>query len=95
MNLIQLITEVENPLTQMKRSDPMKSTQTPTDETPTALKRWLSPDDLFKEFGFSKSNQDKLRMNRKIPFSKVGRYVRYDRLEIDKWLVNNKVDMTA
>ena len=64
-------------------------------EEQTPLNRWLSPNDLFKEYGFSTSNQDKLRMNRKIPFSKIGRYVRYDRLEIDKWLVNNKVDMTA
>ena len=64
-------------------------------EEPTAPKRWLTPNDLVKEYDFSKSNQEKLRMNRKIPFSKVGRYVRYDRLEIDKWLMNNKVSMTA
>jgi len=64
-------------------------------EQQTPLNRWLSPNDLFREYGFSTSNQDKLRMNRKIPFSKIGRYVRYDRLEIDKWLENNKVDMTA
>jgi len=58
-------------------------------------KRWLTTDDLFKEYGFSKSNQDKLRMNRKIPFNKMGRYIRYDRLEIDKWIENNRVDVIA
>jgi len=63
-------------------------------ETNTA-KRWLTSKDLANEYGFSKSNQDKLRMNRKIPFCKIGRYVRYDRLEIDKWIENNKVDMRA
>jgi len=58
-------------------------------------KRWLTPKELEKEYGFGISNQAKLRMNRKIPFSKVGRYVRYDRLEIDKWLENNIVTMSA
>jgi len=59
------------------------------------LHRWLTPDELFKEYGFSKSNQDKLRMNRKIPFCKIGRYIRYDRLEIDKWIESNRVEMRA
>jgi len=58
-------------------------------------KRWLNPNDLLEEFGFGLSNQAKLRMTKKIPFSKIGRYIRYDRLEIDKWLENNKVDMIA
>ena len=66
----------------------MKQEQTPQN-------RWLSPNDLFKEYGFSTSNQDKLRMNRKIPFSKIGRYIRYDRKLIDLWIENNKVDMIA
>jgi len=64
-------------------------------EQPTPPNRWLSPNDLFKEYGFSTSNQDKLRMNRKIPFSKIGRYIRYDRKLIDLWIENNKVDMIA
>lgn len=71
---------------------------TPTENktpTPTTQKRWLTPDDLFNEYGFSKSNQDKLRMKRAIPFSKIGRYVRYDRIEIDKWIESNRVDVIA
>jgi len=64
-------------------------------ETTTPLKRWLDPKELASEYGFSTSNQDKLRMNNKIPFSKIGRYVRYDRIEIDKWLMNNNVEMRA
>ena len=62
-------------------------------EETAPLKRWLTPDDLVKEYDFSKSNQEKLRMNRKIPFSKVGRYVRYDRVKIDLWLENNSIDV--
>ncbi len=54
-------------------------------------KRWLSPTELEDEFGFSKSTQAKYRMDRKIPFSKLGKYIRYDRNEIDVWLEEAKV----
>jgi len=60
-----------------------------------STKRWLSPDDLADEYGFSKSTQSKMRMqssNSTIPFSKVGgKYIRYDRVAIDKWLEEHKV----
>jgi hypothetical protein len=52
-------------------------------------KRWLSPDNLEIEYGFSKSTQAKMRMasnSSTIPFSKIGSYIRYDRIKIDKWL---------
>ena len=58
-------------------------------------KRWLSPDDFYKEFGISKSTQAKMRMksNRlKIPFSKIGgKFIKYDRLLIDKWFEDHNV----
>jgi hypothetical protein len=58
-------------------------------------KRWLSPDDLQEEYGFSKSSQAKMRMasnNSTIPFSKInGKYIRYDRVAIDKWLEEHQV----
>ena len=57
-------------------------------------KRWLSPDDLVSEYGFSKSTQAKMRMatsSSEIPFSKIGKYVRYDRLLIDEWLEYHQV----
>ena len=50
--------------------------------------------DLELEYGFSKSTQSKMRMitsNSTIPFSKIGKYIRYDRVAIDKWLENNAV----
>jgi hypothetical protein len=60
-----------------------------------STKRWLSPDDLADEYGFSKSTQSKMRMqssNSTIPFSKVGgKYIRYDRVAIDKWLEEHQV----
>jgi len=59
-------------------------------------KRWLSPDDLEKEYGFSKSTQSKMRMqssNATLPFSKIGgKYIRYDRVAIDKWLEEHQVN---
>ncbi len=54
-------------------------------------KRWLSPTELEDEFGFSRSTQAKYRMDRKIPFNKLGKYIRYDRYEIDAWLEDAKV----
>lgn len=58
-------------------------------------KRWLSPDNLASEYGFSKSTQAKMRMasnKSTIPFSKInGKYIRYDRVAIDKWLEEHQV----
>lgn len=58
-------------------------------------KRWLTPDDLELEYGFSKSTQAKMRMannSSTIPFSKIGgKYIRYDRFAIDKWLEDHSV----
>jgi len=61
----------------------------------TTEKRWLSPNDLLEEFGFSLANQAKLRSHRKIPFSKMGHYIKYDRFELNQWFESNKIDMRA
>lgn len=62
---------------------------------PQYAKRWLSPDDLEQEYGFSKSTQSKMRMSSNpstIPFSKIGgKYIRYDRTMIDQWLEDHQV----
>lgn len=62
---------------------------------PQYEKRWLSPDDLEQQYGFSKSSQAKMRMTSStstIPFSKInGKYIRYDRLLIDRWLEDHQV----
>ena len=48
---------------------------------------WLSPQDLFNEYGLKLSTQAKLRMNKKIPYSKIGaKIVRYNREKINTWL---------
>ena len=62
-------------------------------------KRWLSPLDLEAEYGFSKSWQAKARMSSNacsIPYSKIGgKYIRYDRLEIDAWIEQHQVQGSA
>ncbi|CAA6805372.1 MAG: Unknown protein [uncultured Sulfurovum sp.] len=68
---------------------------TPTHQPQTPQKRFMTPKELASEYSFSTSTQAKLRMKNKIPFSKIGRYIRYDRIEIDKWIENNKVEMKA
>ncbi len=59
-------------------------------------KRWLDPTDLESEYGFSKSTQAKMRMSSNastIPFSKIGaKFIRYDRLLIDKWLEDHQIN---
>jgi predicted DNA-binding transcriptional regulator AlpA len=54
-------------------------------------KRWLSPEELESEFGISMSTQAKMRMSGKIPFSKIGGFVRYDRRKIDKWFEKHEI----
>lgn len=60
------------------------------------LARWLSPQVVAKPepegYSIPESTQAKMRMQKRIPYSKIGnRYIRYDRLELDKWLEEHKV----
>jgi len=53
---------------------------------------WLSPLDLEREYGFKISLQAKLRMDKKIPYSKInGKTIRYSRTKINQWLENAEV----
>ena len=57
-------------------------------------KRWLTPSELENEYGFSKSTQAKMRMasnSATLPFSKVGKFIRYDRHAIDAWLEDHAI----
>ena len=58
---------------------------------PAYEKNWLTPVELEKEFCFSKSRQARLRMEHKIPYSKIGNYIRYNRTDINDWLEKAKV----
>ena len=52
-------------------------------------KRWLTIQDLESEYNFKYSYQRDLRRKKLIPFSKVGKQIRYDRALIDQWLEDN------
>lgn len=57
-------------------------------------KEYLTPDELEEEYKISKSTQSKYRMARKIPFIKLGgRYIRYSREQINKWLDSHSVEV--
>jgi len=65
------------------------------------LSRWLTPDDVAKStneggYAIAKQTQAIMRMNGRIPYSKISsRFIRYDRLELDKWLENHAVIKAA
>ncbi len=58
------------------------------------IKMWLNPQDVSREFSFSTSTLAKWRMNNlNLPFSKMGKYIRYKRSDIEAWIESNKVDV--
>ena len=54
-------------------------------------KDWLSTNDLEEEFGIKISTQNKMRMAKKISYSKVGKFVRYNRTKINKMFEDAEV----
>lgn len=52
---------------------------------------WLTPIQLEDEYFFSRSRQSRLRVEKKIPFSKIGSYIRYNREAINQWLEDARV----
>lgn len=57
-------------------------------------KKYLTQDELEAEFLISKSTQSKYRMQKKIPFIKIGgRYIRYSREQIEAWLDSHSVEV--
>ncbi len=56
------------------------------------LKEWLNPREVNQEFSFSTSTLAKWRMDKiNLPFSKMGKYIRYNRSDIEVFIESNKV----
>ncbi len=55
------------------------------------LKEWLSPLELEEEFGIKRSTQNKMRMKKVIPYSKLGKFVRYSRTKINQMFEDAEV----
>ena len=59
-------------------------------------KGWINPQEVNKEYGFSTSTLAKWRMDKiNLPFSKMGRYIRYRRSDIIKFLEKNKIEVAS
>jgi len=54
-------------------------------------KRWLNPSEFYYKYDITEETQGKYRMDKKIPYSRIGGFIRYDVIDIDQWLVNHKV----
>ena len=61
----------------------------------TPFTKWITPKELNAEYGFGLSTQAKLRMDNKIPYYKIGHFIKYDRVEVDLWIKSNKVEARA
>lgn len=58
------------------------------------IKDWLSPKEIYTHYGMSVSTLAKWRMDRKhLPFTKVGKYIKYKRADIEAFLNSNIVEV--
>jgi excisionase family DNA binding protein len=51
-----------------------------------ASKRFLSVKDVANEYGLAVSTVYKMASQHRIPFVKMGRRTKFDRLELNKWV---------
>lgn len=56
-------------------------------------KRWITPIEFEKEFSISKSTQAKKRSDKKLPYTKWGGSVLYDRFVIDKMFETHAIEV--
>ena len=55
---------------------------------------WLNPQGVRDEYGFSISTLAKWRMQKiNLEFSKIGKYIRYKRSDIEAFIEKNKVEV--
>lgn len=59
-------------------------------------KEWLNPREVNMAYGLSVSTLAKWRMeNLNLVFSKIGKYIKYKRSDIEAFLENNKVEVAS
>jgi len=54
---------------------------------------WMRPEELEKELGITISAQTRMRAERKIPFYKIGKFIKYNKQEISEWIKSHKVEV--
>ena len=56
-------------------------------------KDWLNPNEVHRDYGFSVSTLAKWRMDNKyLSFSKMGKYIKYKRADIEAFLNSNVIE---
>lgn len=53
---------------------------------------WLTPKELFEEFGIALATQASYRMKKIIPYSKIGSKIFYKLSDIHRWIEDAKVN---
>ncbi len=56
-------------------------------------KEWLNPKEVFEIYGLTEEYQRTMRGQRRIPFTKVGSSVRYNKAKLDEWMENGSVEV--
>lgn len=52
---------------------------------------WLDPKKLEEEFGITVNTQSRYRTEKKIPYSKIGGFIFYNREKINEWIESHVV----
>jgi hypothetical protein len=59
----------------------------------TSKKEWLNPNGVYSDYGISTSTLAKWRMeNKHLSFSKIGKYIKYKRSDIEAFLSTNMIN---
>ena len=53
---------------------------------------WLNPEQLYHKFNIAMATQARYRIEKKIPYHKIGNKIFYKLSEINKWIDNAKVN---
>ena len=53
--------------------------------------KWADPEGFKERYGWEKSTQSKYRMLGKLPYYKIGKFIRYNIDEIDEWMLSHRV----
>lgn len=64
---------------------------TPNIQSTQLLHEWLTPKQFEEEYQIKISTQNKMRRARKLPYSKVGNFIRYNRTKINKMFESAEV----
>lgn len=54
-------------------------------------REWLTPENLEEEFGIKKNTQTHWRKEKKIPYSKLGGFIFYNRRNLYEWLESHTI----